>query len=86
MFVPDGNIDAILLSGDSRYFLLEAYKHLKVIGLSGEARRCKTQFALQDDEEEEGVIDGQNADSAMMSAFIDAMKAHRSQKARSVPA
>ena len=90
VFVPDGNIDAILLSGDSRYFLLEAYKHLKVIGLSGEARRCKTQFALQDDEEEEGVIDGQNADSAMMSAFIDAMKAHRvwsrSQKALSVPA
>lgn len=90
VFVPDGNIDALLLSGDSRYYLLEAYKHLKVIGLSGEARRFKTQFALQDDEEEEGIVDGLKADSAMMGAFIDAMKAHRvwarSQKALSVPA
>ncbi|WAH62074.1 hypothetical protein LZ023_37175 (plasmid) [Pseudomonas silvicola] len=88
--MPDGNIDALLLSGDSRYYLLEAYKHLKVIGLSGEARRFKTQFALQDDEEEEGIVDGLKADSAMMGAFIDAMKAHRvwarSQKALSVPA
>ena len=90
VFVPDGNIDALLLSGDSRYFLLEAYKHLKVIGLSGDARRFKAQFALQDDEEEEGIVAGQNADSSMMSAFTDAMKAHRvwarSQKALSVPA
>ncbi|MGK3113576.1 catalase HPII [Candidatus Pantoea formicae] len=90
VFVPDGNVDALLLSGDSRYYLLEAYKHLKVIGLSGEARRFKTQFALQDDEEEEGIVDGLKADSAMMGAFIDAMKAHRvwarSQKALSVPA
>lgn len=90
VFVPDGNIDALLLSGDSRYFLLEAYKHLKVIGLSGEARRFKTQFALKDDEAEEGIVDGDQSDGAVLSAFIDAMKEHRiwsrSQKALSVPA
>ncbi|MDI9222496.1 catalase HPII [Pantoea sp. EA-12] len=90
VFVPDGNIDALLLSGDSRYFLLEAYKHLKVIGLSGEARRFKTQFALKDDEAEEGIVDGDQSDDAVLSAFIDAMKEHRiwsrSQKALSVPA
>jgi len=90
MFVPDGNIDALLLSGDSRYFLLEAYKHLKVIGLSGEARRFKAQFALQESEKEEGIIEGDSSDDALLSAFIDAMKAHRvwsrSQKALSVPA
>ncbi|KHJ66406.1 hydroperoxidase [Pantoea rodasii] len=90
VFVPDGNIDALLLSGDSRYFLLEAYKHLKVIGLSGEARRFKAQFALKDDEDEEGIVTGQSSDSTVLTAFIDAMKAHRvwarSPKALSVPA
>ena len=90
VFVPDGNIDALLLSGDSRYFLLEAYKHLKVIGLSGDARRFKAQFALQESEQEEGIIDGDSSDNILLSAFIDAMKAHRvwsrSQKALSVPA
>ncbi len=35
VIVPDSNMDALLKSGDARYFLLEAYKHLKVIGLSG---------------------------------------------------
>ena len=90
VFVPDGNIDALLLSGDSRYFLLEAYKHLKVIGLSGEARRFKTQFALKDGEQEEGIVEGDSSDGTLLNAFVDAMKAHRvwsrSQKALSVPA
>ncbi|KHJ65628.1 hydroperoxidase [Pantoea rodasii] len=90
VYVPDGNIDALLLSGDSRYFLLEAYKHLKVIGLSGEARRFKAQFALKDDEDEEGIVTGQSSESTVLNTFIDAMKAHRvwarSPKALSVPA
>ncbi|MGK3141203.1 catalase HPII [Pantoea sp. C2G6] len=88
--VPDGNIDALLLSGDARYFLLEAYKHLKVIGLVGEARRFKAQFGLEDADQEEGIVQGDQAESALMSEFTQAMKAHRvwsrSQKAQSVPA
>ncbi|MBD8143456.1 MULTISPECIES: catalase HPII [Pantoea] len=90
VMVPDGNIDALLLSGDARYFLLEAYKHLKVIGLVGEARRFKAQFGLEDADQEEGIVQGDSAESALMSEFTQAMKAHRvwsrSQKARSVPA
>ncbi|MFV9671012.1 catalase HPII [uncultured Pantoea sp.] len=88
--VPDGNIDALLLSGDARYFLLEAYKHLKVIGLVGDARRFKAQFGLNDGDQEEGIVEGDSAERALMSAFTQAMKAHRvwsrSQKAQSVPA
>jgi len=88
--VPDGNIDALLQSGDARYFLLEAYKHLKVIGLVGGARRFKTQFGLEDADPEEGLVQGDKAESALMSEFTQAMKAHRvwsrSQKAQTIPA
>jgi len=90
VIVPDGNIDALLLSGDARYFLLEAYKHLKVIGLSGDARRFKAQFGLEEAEQEEGIVQADKAEGALMADFIQAMKAHRvwsrSQKALSVPA
>ncbi|WP_288475940.1 catalase HPII [uncultured Pantoea sp.] len=90
VIVPDGNIDALMLSGDARYFLLEAYKHLKVIGLVGDARRFNAQFGLNDGDQEEGIVQGDSAESALMSAFTQAMKAHRvwsrSQKAQSVPA
>lgn len=90
VIVPDGNIDALLLSGDARYFLLEAYKHLKVIGLVGDARRFKAQFGLCDGDQEEGIVQGDSAESALTSEFTQAMKAHRvwsrSQKAQSVPA
>lgn len=88
--VPDGNIDALWSSGDARYFLLEAYKHLKVIGLSGKARRFKAPFDLGDKEQEEGVVESQSADSAFMQAFLTALASHRiwsrSQKAQSIPA
>ncbi len=90
VIVPDGNIDALLLSGDARYYLLEAYKHLKVIALSGDARRFKAQFGLGDDEPEEGVIEDVKAEGVLMSEFIAFLGAHRiwsrSQKALSVPA
>ncbi|MCX8956161.1 catalase HPII [Erwinia psidii] len=90
VIVPDGNIDALLLSGDARYFLLEAYKHLKVIGLSGDARRFKSQFGLTDDQQEEGLIAESKAEGVLMSEFLTTMAAHRvwsrSQKALTVPA
>ncbi|AXU95390.1 catalase HPII [Erwinia persicina] len=90
VIVPEGNIDALLLRGDACYFLLEAYKHLKVIGLSGGARRFAAQFGLADDEQEEGVIIDSKAEGVLMSEFLAAMAAHRiwsrSQKALSVPA
>lgn len=90
VIVPDGNIDALLLRGDACYFLLEAYKHLKVIGLSGDARRFAAQFGLADDEQEEGIIIESKAEGKFMNEFVAAMAVHRiwsrSQKALSVPA
>lgn len=90
VIVPDGNIDALLLRGDACYFLLEAYKHLKVIGLSGEARRFTSQFGLAEDEQEEGLITDSKADGVLMSEFIATLAAHRiwsrSQKALAIPA
>ena len=56
----------------------------------GEARRFKAQFGLEDADQEEGIVQGDSAESALMSEFTQAMKAHRvwsrSQKAQSVPA
>ncbi|MBP2155509.1 catalase HPII [Erwinia sp. JH02] len=90
VIVPDGNIDALLLRGDACYFLLEAYKHLKVIGLSGDARRFAAHFGLTDDEQEEGIITESKAEGKLMSDFVAALAMHRiwsrSQKALSVPA
>ncbi|MFZ4210235.1 catalase HPII [Pantoea endophytica] len=90
VIVPDGNIDALLLSGDARYFLLEAYKHLKAIGLSGDARRFKTQFNVQDNEVEEGLVEDVKAEGTFMADFLSVMASHRvwsrSKKALTVAA
>jgi catalase len=90
VIVPDGNMDALLLSGDARYFLLEAYKHLKVIGLSGDARRFKAQFNVKDDESEEGLIEDVKAETTFMADFLAFMALHRvwsrSKKALTVAA
>lgn len=90
VIVPDGNIDALLLSGDARYFLLEAYKHLKAIGLSGDARRFKAQFNVQDNETEEGLVEAVKAEGSFMADFLSLMASHRvwsrSKKALTVAA
>ena len=90
VIVPDGNIDALLLSGDARYFLLEAYKHLKAIGLSGDARRFKAQFNVQDNEVEEGLVEDVKAEGTFMADFLSVMASHRvwsrSKKALTVAA
>lgn len=90
VIVPDGEKDALLVSADARYFLLEAYKHLKVIGLSGDAGRLKAQFRLKSDESEEGLVEGSKVDGTFLANFISAMKAHRvwsrSQKALTIAA
>ncbi|MFJ5158322.1 catalase HPII [Pantoea sp. NPDC088449] len=90
VIVPDGNIDALLLSGDARYFLLEAYKHLKAIGLSGDARRFKAQFNVQDSETEEGLVEAAKAEGTLMDDFLTVMASHRvwsrSKKALTVAA
>lgn len=90
LLVPHGHIDALLMSGDARHYVLEAYKHLKVIGLSGDARRFKSMLGLEDGVAEEGVVEGEKAEGALLETFLADMLKHRiwsrSAKADGVPA
>jgi catalase len=78
------------MSGDARHYVLEAYKHLKVIGLSGDARRFKPLLGLEDKAAEEGLIEADKAEGALLKSFLQEMAKHRiwsrSAKAESVPA
>ncbi|MFD3247698.1 catalase HPII [Rahnella aquatilis] len=90
VIVPHGHIDALLMNGDARHYVLEAYKHLKVVGLSGDARRFKSLLGLTDGVPEEGVVEGEKAEGALLKTFLDDMHKHRiwsrSAAADAVPA
>ncbi len=77
VLVPNGNLDALLLDGTARHFILEAYKHLKVIGLSGDAARFKAQLGIKDGAAEPGIAEGPGFDAAVMTDFLDNLKKHR---------
>ncbi|STV37493.1 RpoS-dependent hydroperoxidase II [Klebsiella pneumoniae] len=53
--VPGGDLSALSQSGDARYYLLEAYKHLKPILLAGDARQLTSVLHVPT-QGEEGVI------------------------------
>ena len=76
VIVPCGDIADIEDNGDARYYLLEAYKHLKPIALAGEARRFKAQLNI-DSQGEEGVVEGGDADNRFMDELFTLMAAHR---------
>ncbi len=76
VIVPNGNIDALLLNGAAKHYILEAYKHLKVIGLSGDAIRFKLSLGLTD-RPEDGICEGSAAQGTLMQDFLDALKQHR---------
>lgn len=90
VLVPHGHIDALLMSGEARHYVLEAYKHLKVIGLSGDARRFKSLLGLEEGVAEEGVVEGEEAEGTLLETFLNELVKHRiwsrSAKADSVPA
>ncbi|PIJ77604.1 hypothetical protein BLD49_17430 [Erwinia sp. OLMDSP33] len=76
VIVPDGkqSIDTLLKDGNAKYYLLQAFKHLKVIGLQGEAQRIHDAIPLP--AADEGMITG-NAALELAADFIEAMKLHR---------
>jgi len=89
IIIPGGVAEALWNSGEGKHYLLEAYKHLKVIGLSGDAIRLK--MLWQDHSvAEEGVIESPTVKTVMMERFIEALASHRiwsrSEKAAGVPA
>lgn len=59
VIVPEGkqSINALLKNGNAKYYLLQALKHLKAIGLQGKARRLYDALPLPTPDE--GVGNGQ---------------------------
>ncbi|SUX74075.1 catalase HPII [Citrobacter freundii] len=76
VIVPGGNIADIAMNGDARYYLLEAYKHLKPIALAGDARQFKATLNIKN-EGEEGVVEADSADAQFMDTLLTLMTAHR---------
>jgi catalase len=77
VIVPTGNenIDALSQDGLAQSHLLQAFKHLKVIGLQGDAEKMLVVTSL-DQLKDEGVITEEDAD-ALTERFIEAMAKHR---------
>lgn len=89
VIVPGGDLASLLTNGDAVYYLLEAYKHLKPIALSGDARQFKAQLKVAD-QGEDGIVEGDNVDDAFMTKLFDLLAAHRvwsrSSKVDQIPA
>lgn len=87
VWVPGGAASVKALSGDgvALHYLLEAYKHLKAIGLSPDAKVLIEALKLDEDA---GLLVGE--DGATFQAFVDAIAQHRvwarEAKAKAVPA
>ena len=76
VIVPCGNLADIVTNDDARYYLFEAYKHLKPIPLAGDARQFKATLNIKK-EGEEGVVEADSADTQFMDTLLTLMTAHR---------
>lgn len=77
VIVPDGekSVRTLMANGDARYYLRQAFKHLKVIGLSGHAEAMLEAAGL-DAFADRGLVAAKD-DKTLMSAFVKAMSGHR---------
>ncbi|MCY1265850.1 Catalase HPII [compost metagenome] len=88
VFVPGGAeaVSALEQSGEAVHYLLEAYKHLKPIALSGESTRLIAELGLVEDD---GLLGGDSF-KPLFASFVAALKQHRiwarEARAQSVPA
>lgn len=78
VIVPAGkeSIKTLAADGNALYYLRQAYKHLKAIGLPGDAAALLDASGLPHDAKDAGLIVG-DATGKTMKLFIDAMKQHR---------
>ena len=78
VIVPEGaqSIQTLLTDGDAKYHLRQAYRHLKAIGLPGDAREMLQAASLPDDMDDTGLLTPKDT-KALMKPFITAMKQHR---------
>ncbi|MGG2399928.1 catalase HPII [Pseudomonas sp. SH1-B] len=88
VFVPGGDhvIKTLKDDGVAMHYLLEAYKHLKPIALSGDAAQLVAMLGLDEDE---GLVCGDSFDPLYM-RFENALKQHRiwarEMRAKRIPA
>ncbi|MFV0264815.1 MAG: catalase HPII [Kluyvera sp.] len=88
VIVPDGISAALMKSGEAQHYLLEAYRHLKVIGLSGDAKKLTSLW--RESAAEDGIIQDKSISADMLDSFFESLAAHRvwsrSAKAAAIPA
>lgn len=92
--VPDGeqSVKTLMNDGNATYYLRQAYKHLKAIGLAGGARRMLSAAGLPEDDEDNqdpGLLTASDA-KKLMKPLLRAMSQHRiwdrEARAKSIPA
>ncbi|QJT80364.1 catalase HPII [Kosakonia sp. MUSA4] len=76
VIVPGGDVSELLQNGDAKYYLLEAYKHLKTIALLGDARQFKALLGV-DAQGEDGIVEADSASSMLVDDFLTHLAAHR---------
>lgn len=76
VIVPGEGAASLKDCGDARYYLLEAYKHLKPILLAGDARDFKDAFGVSSGGEE-GLVEDKRVTEDAMDALMDLLAAHR---------
>lgn len=76
VIVPGGDVSELLQNGDAKYYLLEAYKHLKTIALLGDARQFKALLGV-DAQGEDGIVEADSASSILVDDFLTHLAAHR---------
>lgn len=78
VIVPQGeqSIKSLIADGNAKYYLCQAYKHLKPIGLPGNTKEMLEYMGLSEKDVDEGLVLSPDS-SALMGDFINAMKQHR---------
>lgn len=91
VWVPGGQHHSLTDSGILKHYLLEAYKHLKVIVLNGESQGLQKLWQTNvNQQQEDGVLLQDLADKALAQKFVDQLKLHRvwsrEKNAKQIPA
>lgn len=78
VIVPEGaqSVQTLLMDGDAKYHLRQAYRHLKAIGLPGDAADMLKAALLPQDKNDAGLLLTEDTKD-LMKPFITAMKQHR---------
>lgn len=91
VWVPGKQDQSLTNSGMLKHYLLEAYKHLKVIVLNGDSKGLQRLWQTNANEPSEaGVLLQDEVDKALAKKFVDQLKQHRvwarEESAKRIPA